>query len=142
VQQHGYDEHTCGYQPGDHPVGERSAGAGHLGAAGVTGEDRLVVLQRPATRQVAVPDRGPVPVQVVDHAGAAQVRLRDPQSTCRVRLDQRHRATANKVVALTRSAVGVGHGRVAAGLTQLDYPTAVGQLGREMHREVLARDVD
>ena len=54
------DQHAAGHQVGDHVRGERPAGAGHLRAARLAGEYRLVCRPRPVAADVGVPDRDAV----------------------------------------------------------------------------------
>ena len=58
---------------------EGAAGARHLGAAGLGGEDRLVVFERARLGLVGVADRGAVGVQVGVQLGG-EVEPGDPQA--------------------------------------------------------------
>ena len=86
--------HPASHQPDQQVGGERPAGAGHLGAAGLGRVDRLVVGQVVGRVEVAVLDRAPVPGQE--------------------RRPRRARRTARPATAGTTSARARGSRRAAA----------------------------
>ena len=65
VQRHGRDQHATRDQLRHKLRRERPAGARHLRASRLEGEDGLVGVERPRFGDVAVPDRPPVAAKVV-----------------------------------------------------------------------------
>ena len=133
-----------GDQLGHQPVGEAAPGARHLGAARHRGEDRLIVLDRPALGGAPVADGAAVGGQVtVDAArqgetGAPQAHpTARPASRCRAEL---HRAALRGAA---RQPLGrldaVRHAAHPAPPPQLHQPVAVGKRGGQVHQEPVGR---
>ena len=112
------DLDAAGEQVIEHPLRERAAGARHLGAARLVGEDGLEVAQRARAGDVAVGDRAPVLGEVaVERRG--EVERGDPQPPGReVGRDQLRRPTGGQREALP----GAGRAEARAGTSQLDDP--------------------
>ncbi len=128
----------------EHPRAERPAGARHLGAAGLVGEDGLIVGQRPRGRRVPVADRPAVAGQVVEHR-LAEPQARGPQApAAEVRGEQLQLGAAGQRQALAGTATAVRSGAVAElddpALVAVVRPAAPGRLGErrgEMHPEAV-----
>ena len=78
-----------------HPLGERAARARHLRAAGLGGEDRLVVGERALVGLVGVADRGAVAVEVGEQR-LGKVEPGDPQRAQVGRHERRGRAAGQR----------------------------------------------
>jgi len=81
VQHERRDVDAVGHERGHELLGERTTRARHLGTAGLVGEHRLVRLDRPLPRHVAVADGSAVPGEEVEQRRAVgERRAREPEA--------------------------------------------------------------
>ena len=120
VQEDRHHVDAARHQARDRLRREGPARARHLGAAGLVRIDVLVGAERPVAGRVAVADRAPVGLEVLDQVTTAEPQVGHPEPRAEMTGEQLHLAAGGELQALA----GVAAAPAPVARSQLDDPSS------------------